>query len=91
MVTSVLHAVFASYTYAWYTSGSGGGQTAFGLAMVGYALLAFVGLWCLLFARDGGHISRRTGADKRMSGFPFGNTEADKKRKGEKKDKPKDI
>lgn len=53
---------------------------AFGIAMVGYGLLAFTGLWVLLFARSGGRVSKKTGADKRVSGFPFGNVEADKKK-----------
>ena len=88
MATFALHAALGFYTYAWY---SGGGQAAFGLAMVGYSLLASVGLWCLLFERDGGRISRRTGADKRTSGFPFGNTEADKKRKEGKRGKWKKV
>jgi hypothetical protein len=47
------------------------------------SVLAAMGLWCLLFATQDGHISRRTGADKRTSGFPFKNVEADK-RKGRK-------
>jgi hypothetical protein len=33
-----------------------------------------------MFGSDKGRISRRTGADKRTSGFPFKNAEADKKR-----------
>lgn len=40
-----------------------------------------MGLWCLLFGDDKGHISKRTGADKRTSGWPFGNSVA-AKRKG---------
>jgi hypothetical protein len=38
-----------------------------------------MGLWCILFGGSS-HISKRTGADKRTSGWPFGNSEADKKR-----------
>lgn len=49
-----------------------------------YGGLASVGLWCLLFASSDGRISRRTGADKRTSGFPFKNEQADKKRPGKK-------
>jgi len=30
----------------------------------------------VLFASSGGRISRKTGADKRTSGFPFGNKES---------------
>jgi hypothetical protein len=37
-----------------------------------------------LFGTSDGRISRKTGADKRTSGFPFKNAEADKKRAGKK-------
>lgn len=47
--------------------------------------MAVFGLWCLMFGGDKGHISKRTGADKRTSGFPFRNAEASK-RKGNSKD-----
>ena len=30
-----------------------------------------------MFADDKGHISKRTGKDKRVSGFPFKNVDAD--------------
>jgi hypothetical protein len=43
-----------------------------------------MGLWCILFGGSS-HISKRTGADKRTSGWPFGNIEADKKRVRKKK------
>ncbi|KLJ08453.1 hypothetical protein EMPG_16139 [Blastomyces silverae] len=77
LMSSIFHASSAFYTYAWYHTT---GQASFALAMVVYGGLASVGLWCLLFASSGGRISRRTGADKRTSGFPFKNEEADKKR-----------
>jgi hypothetical protein len=35
-----------------------------------------------MFGGDPGHISKRTGADKRTSGWPFGNTVAAQKWKG---------
>jgi hypothetical protein len=38
-----------------------------------------MGLWVILFWNSS-RISKRTGADKRTSGWPFGNSEADKKR-----------
>jgi len=44
--------------------------------------LAAMGLWCVMFGSDPGHISKRTGADKRTSGWPFGNTIAAKRWKG---------
>lgn len=39
-------------------------------------LLASTALWCVMFASTGGRISRKTGADKRTSGFPFKNSES---------------
>ncbi|EQL34483.1 hypothetical protein BDFG_03635 [Blastomyces dermatitidis ATCC 26199] len=77
LMSSIFHASSAFYTYAWYHTT---GQMSFALAMVVYGGLASVGLWCLLFSSSAGRISRRTGADKRTSGFPFKNEEADKKR-----------
>ncbi|KAI9814391.1 MAG: hypothetical protein M1827_003247 [Pycnora praestabilis] len=77
-VTSIYHAAIAFYSYArWVSTGS----SSFMLSTIGYGFLAMVGLWCLLFASSSGKISRKTGADKRTSGFPFGNKEADKKRR----------
>lgn len=67
------HSAAAFYCYARYNTT---GQTTFILGTVGSASLAAVGLWCTLFASDGGRISRKTGADKRTSGFPFGNKES---------------
>lgn len=41
--------------------------------------MAAFGLWNVMFGSDKGHISKRSGADKRTSGFPFKNNEADKR------------
>lgn len=38
-------------------------------------------LWIILFGTGGGRISRKTGADKRTSSFPFGNKESASARK----------
>lgn len=46
------------------------------MGVMGYGALAVTGLWCVMFATSGGKISRRTGADKRTSGFPFKNEKA---------------
>ncbi|KAJ5570121.1 uncharacterized protein N7459_009551 [Penicillium hispanicum] len=81
MVTSVFHGISAFYSYTWYATG---GQGAFAVAVAGNSILAFIGLWCLLFASSNGKISRRTGADKRTTGFPFTNAEAAKKHAGKK-------
>lgn len=80
--TTIFHSLAAIYCYTSYVSL---GQSGFMLGMVGYGALAAMGLWCVMFATSGGHISKRTGADKRMTGFPFKNEKAynpkvDKKR-----------
>lgn len=56
------------------------GQVGYLLGCMGSATLSAFGLWCVMFGGDRGHISRRTGADKRVSGFPFSNVEAAKRR-----------
>ncbi|KAF7589678.1 hypothetical protein BBP40_003970 [Aspergillus hancockii] len=76
IVTSLFQGFSAFYAYTRYLES---GQTAFALGMVGYAAVAAIGLWCVLFASSNGKISRKTGADKRTTGFPFKNTEAAKK------------
>lgn len=76
LITTLLHGVLAFYNYTRYFSSS---QTAMGLGMVGSTIVAATGVWCLLFATGKGKVSRRTGADKRTSGFPFKNAEADKR------------
>ncbi|KUL91246.1 hypothetical protein ZTR_01761 [Talaromyces verruculosus] len=76
LVTTLFQATLAFYNYTWYLAN---GQTALGLGMVGSAAVASLGVWCLLFATSKGRISKRTGADKRTSGFPFRNAEADKR------------
>ncbi|OCL10503.1 hypothetical protein AOQ84DRAFT_337327 [Glonium stellatum] len=79
-ITLFFHAAHAFYTYAMWTQTS---ITSFALGTVFSGALAAIGLWCILFASSDGRISRKTGADKRTSGFPFKNAEADK-RKGKK-------
>lgn len=76
LVTTLFQATLAFYNYTWYLAN---GQTALGLGMVGSASVASLGVWCLLFATSKGRVSKRTGADKRTSGFPFRNAEADKR------------
>ncbi|OQE20733.1 hypothetical protein PENFLA_c016G07538 [Penicillium flavigenum] len=76
MVTSIFHAACAFYAYTWYVTG---GQGLFAVGVAGYSSIAAIGLWCMLFASSHGKISRRNGADKRTTGFPFKNSEAAKK------------
>ncbi|PVH74759.1 hypothetical protein DL98DRAFT_575498 [Cadophora sp. DSE1049] len=72
-ISMVYHSAMAFYCYARYT---GSGQMTFVLGAIGSGALASVGLWCILFASTSGRISRKTGADKRTSGFPFASKES---------------
>lgn len=76
VVTSAFHAMSSFYAYTWYATTE---QVGFAIGMVGYGVIAAVGLWCALFASNHGKISQKTGADKRTTGFPFSNREAEKK------------
>ncbi|KAI9875690.1 MAG: hypothetical protein M1830_008118 [Pleopsidium flavum] len=76
-LTVTFHAACAFYGYTQYMTS---GQTGFAIGVAVYSSLAAMGLWCILFASSSGRISRKTGADKRTSGFPFKNAEADKKK-----------
>ncbi|KAI9848118.1 MAG: hypothetical protein M1838_000643 [Thelocarpon superellum] len=77
-ITATFHSAAAFYCYARFSTD---GSLAFAAGAAGYGGLAAVGLWCLLFASSSGRISRKTLSDKRVSGWPFKNAEADKKRK----------
>jgi hypothetical protein len=46
------------------------------LGLIGYGILACVGIWIVVFSDAAAHVSKRTGADKRTSGWPFGNANA---------------
>ena len=81
-LTATFHTASAFYAYTQYMTT---GQISFALSVAGSGSLAAIALWCILFATSGGRISRKTGADKRMSGFPFVNAEADKKKAGRKR------
>ncbi|TVY73469.1 hypothetical protein LSUE1_G005128 [Lachnellula suecica] len=73
IISLLYHASCAFLCYARYTTL---GSIPFMLGALGYGGLGCIGLWCVLFASSGGRISRKTGADKRTSGFPFGNKES---------------
>jgi len=81
ILTMLYHSTTAFYTYARFNRT---GQSAYILATICSGTLAAIGLWTILFGSSSGRISRRTGADKRTSGWPFKNAEADKKRLGKK-------
>lgn len=76
-LTVLFHTACAILAYTQYVQT---GQTALVVGVAGYGFLSAMGLWCILFASSSGRISRKTGADKRTSGFPFKNAEADKKK-----------
>jgi len=76
-ITFLYHAFHGFYSYAMWTST---GVYSFMLGIVGSYVLAGLGLWCILFASSEGRFSKKTGADKRTSGFPFRNVEADKRK-----------
>jgi len=81
VTTGTYHAAVAFYCYMMWNET---GNFAFGLSTIAGTMLASVAIWCVLFASSNGRISRKTGADKRTSGFPFKNAESDKKKAGKK-------
>jgi hypothetical protein len=76
-ITAIYHCAVAFYCYGMWTET---GVLSFGFGTMGAGFLAAIALWCILFASSDGRISRKTGADKRTSGFPFKNSEADKRK-----------
>ncbi|RDW66269.1 hypothetical protein BP6252_09904 [Coleophoma cylindrospora] len=84
-LSMLYHSAAAFLCYARFTTTH---QTTFVLGSIGSGSLAVIGLWCILFATSSGKISRKTGADKRTSGFPFSNKEsASSRKKAAKKEK----
>lgn len=80
-VTALFHTMSMIYCYIGYMRSR---QVGFAMGAAGYGGLAAMGLWCILFATSGGKISRRTGADKRTSGFPFKNAGAYNRKRDKK-------
>ncbi|KAA8897220.1 hypothetical protein FN846DRAFT_262442 [Sphaerosporella brunnea] len=80
-ITLTYHIAVAYYCWTQYQAGH---ALTYSVAVAAHSLFVAVGGWVLLFGASDGHISRKTGADKRTSGFPFKNVEADKKRVGKK-------
>ncbi|KAI0109682.1 hypothetical protein GGR51DRAFT_512448 [Nemania sp. FL0031] len=77
LLTTLHHFASAFHGWARYTATD---QAGYFLGFLGSAGLAAFGTWCLLFGGEKARISRRTGADKRTSGFPFRNAEADRRK-----------
>ncbi|TQS34787.1 hypothetical protein Golomagni_04818 [Golovinomyces magnicellulatus] len=68
--TMLYHSAVATFCYVRYSTSN---QTPYILGSIGSASLASLGLWCVLFSSSESHRSKKTGADKRTSGFPFSN------------------
>lgn len=81
-ITMFFHGAAAVYCYMRFVNS---GQFGFTLGTTGYAVMNLLGVWCIMFATSNGRISKSTGADKRTSGFPFKNAEADKRKAGRKR------
>ncbi|KAI0453653.1 hypothetical protein F5B21DRAFT_277671 [Xylaria acuta] len=77
LLTTLFHGVSAFHNWARYTATD---RSGYFLGFLGSTVLAAFGTWCLLFGGEKSRISRRTGADKRTSGFPFKNAEADRRK-----------
>lgn len=80
-ITTFFHSFSMVYCYMRYVNYA---QTGYMLGAVGYGVLASVGIWCVVFGTTEARRSKRTGKDKRMSGFPFSNSQAYDKRKDRK-------
>ncbi|KAK5120570.1 hypothetical protein LTR85_006226 [Meristemomyces frigidus] len=84
VVTTTYHALSAFYLY---TQIAYRGSFGFGAGLLFSASLFCLGVWVTLFGSEKGKISKKTGADKRTSNFPFSNTESAKEKKKESKRK----
>ena len=73
-LTMLYHIAAALQSYTAYTRY---GSASLCFSTLASCTLSAVGLWCIMF-EGGGHVSRRTGRDKRTSGWPFRNKEATK-------------
>ncbi|KIW12948.1 hypothetical protein PV08_08135 [Exophiala spinifera] len=80
-ITTFFHALSMIYCYGRWINYR---QTGYLLGTIGYAAMASFGLWCVVFGTSTGRVSKRTGADKRMAGFPFKNSSAYDKKKDRK-------
>lgn len=80
-ITMLFHGASMVYCYMRYVNSDKAGYM---FGAVGYGALTSLALWCVVFGTSGGRLSKRTGADKRMAGFPFKNTMAYDKKKDRK-------
>ncbi|KAF2276076.1 uncharacterized protein EI97DRAFT_398701 [Westerdykella ornata] len=81
-ITAIFHGLCAFYAYMLWTET---GIVSFSLGVAGSGFFCSVAVWCILFASSDGRISRKTGMDKRVSGWPFEN-KVEKEWRGKKGD-----
>ena len=81
LTTTIFHCLSFIYCYTRYISYP---QTGYLLGAVGYGVIAIIGLWMAIFGDTKARLSKRTGADKRTSGWPFKNVQAYDKKKDRK-------
>ena len=80
-VTTLFHVISLIFCYMRYVNS---GQAGFVLGAIGYGLLSAMGMWFIVFGTTARRLSKRTGADKRTSGFPFTNSEAYNRKRDKK-------
>lgn len=83
VITTFYHALQAFYLYTQTTRD--GFAFGFGAGLTVSAALFFTGVWVALFGSERSRISKRTGADKRTSNWPFNNRESAREKKKESK------
>lgn len=76
------HGLTGIYQYVYWSQG---GTASVGLGGLINGGLVVMGIWCMLFSTDKGHISKRTGADKRTSSLWFKNDVAEERKAGRKR------
>ena len=81
LLTTLYYTLSFIYCYIRYVNYQ---QTGFVMGAIGYGIMAGFGLWAVIFGDTKARLSKRTGADKRTSGWPFKNTQAYDKKKDRK-------
>lgn len=87
LVTTVYHALTAFYLYMQVTKRGGFG---FGAGLTASTGLFCFGVWMAVFGWGQSRVSGTTGADKRTSGWPFGNAESARSKKKEVREEKKE-
>lgn len=87
LITTTIYHLFSAFylytqlTYSW--------TLAFTLGITASGILFFFGVWVALFGGEKSRTSKKTGADKRTSNFPFDNKESARSIKKEEKKESK--